>query len=144
METVRQVASTLDRSIFYGGNLSNVDVVRIENAPGFITTFRGLDPGFTFDLDQDCIFGGQLNNDSIKVCIRQVGQDVAAGKSISLLSLLQTRTLSRLSKTLASLTWISQSLLDSMGSMEAPTTIWKHKTLLATSRILPGLHETVL
>jgi hypothetical protein len=106
METVRQVAPTLDRSIFYGGNLSDSDVVRIEHAPGFITTFKGLDSDFTFDLDRDCIFGGQLNNDSIKVCIQQVGQDVAAGKSNSSLNFSQSRNLSFLPRTFASFYWI--------------------------------------
>jgi hypothetical protein len=79
VETVRQVAPSLNYSIFHGGYFDNVDAVRIEHAPGMITAFQKLDPNFIFDIDQDCAFGGQLNNDSIKICIRQVDRDIAAG-----------------------------------------------------------------
>jgi hypothetical protein len=86
METIRQVSPYLNNSIFYGGHFNNVDAVRVDHAPGIITTFRSLNPNFTFDLDQDCIFGGQLNNDSLMICNKQVGHSMAVGKCSWLLT----------------------------------------------------------
>jgi hypothetical protein len=80
METIRQVSPYLNNSIFYGGHFNNSDAVKVDHAPGIITTFKTLDSNHTFDLDQDCIFGGQSNNDSLMICTQQIDQSMAIGK----------------------------------------------------------------
>jgi hypothetical protein len=80
LETVRQVAPYLNTSLFHDGHFENSDAVQIPHARGFTTTFRDLDQKFTFDYKTDCVFGGlSLDDDAFKICVKQVGDDVAAG-----------------------------------------------------------------
>ena len=79
METVRQARSTANYSAFYNGHFDHDPAVQVDNAPGIITAFTSLPRDFSV-LDAECVYGGSLSNDSLKVCARQVGQGVAAGK----------------------------------------------------------------
>uniref|UniRef100_A0A8H7KEK7 Uncharacterized protein n=1 Tax=Bionectria ochroleuca TaxID=29856 RepID=A0A8H7KEK7_BIOOC len=65
----------------HDGIFKNDEAIKIEDAPGFITTFSGLSSNFTFDVEKECALGGQLVDDGIKICVKQVGLDVAVGWS---------------------------------------------------------------
>jgi hypothetical protein len=80
VETIRQQSSRLNTSIFHGEHFAGVEAINIKHAPGIATQFRDLSPDFTFDLNEDCIYGTQVANDSVKICIQQMGQDLAVGK----------------------------------------------------------------
>jgi hypothetical protein len=82
LETIRQQTSQLNISIFNGGHFDDVEAVNVQHSPGITTIYRGLDSNFTFDYQQDCIYGNQVTNDSVKICMRQLGDDVALGRSL--------------------------------------------------------------
>jgi hypothetical protein len=79
MDGVRQVRSSANYSVFNGGYFDDVSAVQIEKAPGFITSFAQLPEDFMFD-EVECVYGGQFSNDSLKICVRQMDQGVAAGR----------------------------------------------------------------
>ncbi|CAG9990788.1 unnamed protein product [Clonostachys byssicola] len=81
LQTVRQISNVLNSSIMHDGIFKNDEAIKIEDAPGFITTFSGLSSNFTFDVEKECALGGQLVDDGIKICVKQVGLDVAVGWS---------------------------------------------------------------
>jgi hypothetical protein len=79
LETVRQVGPYLNTSIFHDNYFDNVDAIRIASAIGWVTTFKTLPEDFMFDNKKDCVFGGKINDDGFKVCVKQMGDDIAAG-----------------------------------------------------------------
>ena len=81
LELVRQFGPFLNYSIFYGGVLDGAESVRIDNAPGMITTFQTPETELTFDPVVECIYGGKAINDSLQICMRQVDHSIAVGTS---------------------------------------------------------------
>ena len=81
LELVRQFGPFLNYSIFYGGVLDGAESVRIDNAPGLITTFQTPETELTFDPVVECVYGGKAINDSLQICMRQVDHSVAVGTS---------------------------------------------------------------
>jgi hypothetical protein len=79
IELARQVSPWLNQSMFEGGVLDNAETIRINNAPGIVTTYRNISD-ITFDPIVDCIYAGQSINDTLQMCIRQVNQSIAVGK----------------------------------------------------------------
>lgn len=78
----RQYNSSLNYTIFDGGLLNDTETVRIENAPGMILTFEALGSDFLFNPDSisgDCVFGGEMINTTIQLCIKQVEHSLAVG-----------------------------------------------------------------
>jgi hypothetical protein len=86
LELARQVAPTLNYSIFHGGVLDGAESIRIHNAPGLISTFQTPEAELTFDPVVECVYGGKAINDSLQICVRQVDQSIAVGASPSLSS----------------------------------------------------------
>jgi hypothetical protein len=82
LETIRQQTSQLNISVFNGGHFDDVEAINIQHSPGITTIYRELDSNFTFDYQLDCIYGNQVTNDSVKICMRQLGDDVALGRSL--------------------------------------------------------------
>jgi hypothetical protein len=78
IELARQVGPSLNHSMFEGGLLDNAETIRINNAPGIVTTYRNISD-ITFDPVGDCIYAGQAINDTLQMCARQVGQSIAVG-----------------------------------------------------------------
>ena len=78
---MRQFGPFLNYSIFYGGVLDGAESVRIDNAPGMITTFQTPETELTFDPVVECIYGGKAINDSLQICMRQVDHSIAVGTS---------------------------------------------------------------
>lgn len=82
IEMARQYNSSLNYTIFDGGLLNDTETVRIENAPGMILTFEALGSDFLFNPDSisgDCVFGGEMINTTIQLCIKQVEHSLAVG-----------------------------------------------------------------
>ncbi|KIM95435.1 hypothetical protein OIDMADRAFT_134537 [Oidiodendron maius Zn] len=79
LELVRQFGPFLNYSIFYGGVFDGAESVRIDNAPGMITTFQTPETELTFDPVAECIYGGKAINDSLQICMRQVDHSIAVG-----------------------------------------------------------------
>lgn len=79
IELARQVGPSLNLSMFEGGLLDSAETIRINNAPGIVTTYRNASD-ITFDPVGDCLYAGQAINDTLQMCIRQVGQSIAVGK----------------------------------------------------------------
>jgi len=66
--------------MFEGGLLDNAETIRINNAPGIVTTYRNISD-IAFDPVVDCIYAGQSINDTLQMCIRQVdNHSIAVGK----------------------------------------------------------------
>lgn len=85
LETVRQICDGipyLNQSIYHGGYFDDVSVVRVNNAAGIITKFERFDSEFVFDVVQDCVLGGQSNNNGLKIFTRQVDHSMAVGTFI--------------------------------------------------------------
>jgi hypothetical protein len=80
IEMARQVGPALNISMFDGGLLDNAETIRINNAPGIITTFQNVGSIFAFDPVGDCLYTGQSINDTLQMCIRQVNQSIAVGR----------------------------------------------------------------
>ncbi|PMD43061.1 hypothetical protein L207DRAFT_454895, partial [Hyaloscypha variabilis F] len=78
LDLVRQVGPWLNQSMFEGGLLDNAETIRINNAPGIVTTYRNISD-ITFDWVVDCLYTGQSINDTLQMCIRQVDQSIAVG-----------------------------------------------------------------
>lgn len=105
IEIVRQFNSSLNYTIFDGGLLDDAKTVRIENAPGMILTFEALGSDFLFNPENtsgDCIFGGEMINNTLQFCVKQAHHSLAVGtyNQISLIEyriiILRNDTLDRL------------------------------------------------
>jgi hypothetical protein len=81
LELARQFAPSLNYSIFYGGVLDSAESIRINNAPGIITTFQTPETEPIFDPVVECVYGGKAINDSLQICVRQVNHSIAVGAS---------------------------------------------------------------
>jgi hypothetical protein len=81
VEIARKVRPILNATILEGGVFDNVDVVRIEQAPGFRLQFRHLPGDFTFDLDGDCSYYGMQLNDTLQICAKDMNNSMAVGRS---------------------------------------------------------------
>lgn len=82
IEMARQFNSSLNYTIFDSGLLNNSETVRIENAPGLILTFEALRSDFLFNPDSisgDCVFGGQMINNTLQFCVKQAHHSLAVG-----------------------------------------------------------------
>lgn len=82
IEIARQFNSSLNYTIFDNGLLDNAETVRIENAPGLILTFEALRSDFVFNpanISGDCVFGGQMINNTLQFCVKQVNHSLAVG-----------------------------------------------------------------
>lgn len=82
IEMARQFNSSLNYTIFSGGLLHDAETVRIENAPGLILTFDTLRSDFLFNPDKvpgDCVFGGEMINNTLQLCIKQMDHSLAVG-----------------------------------------------------------------
>jgi hypothetical protein len=80
IELARLVSPWLNQSMFEGGLLDNAETIRINNAPGIVTTYRNISD-IAFDPVVDCIYAGQSINDTLQMCIRQVdNHSIAVGK----------------------------------------------------------------
>lgn len=82
IEIARQFNSSLNYTIFDNGLLDDAETVRIENAPGLILTFDALRSDFLFSPDSlsgDCVFGGQMINNTLQFCVKQVNHSLAVG-----------------------------------------------------------------
>jgi hypothetical protein len=78
IELARQVGPWLNQTMFEEGLLDNAETIRINHAPGIVTTYRNISD-ITFDPVVDCIYPGQSINDTLQMCIRQVNQSIAVG-----------------------------------------------------------------
>lgn len=89
LETVRQITDGIPnfkRSIYYNNTFNGVSAVRVNDAPGIVTTFDTIPSDFKFSLAQDCVLGDQFNDDSIKICVKQMGQSLALGRFVPITS----------------------------------------------------------
>lgn len=79
LELIRQVGPWLNRSLLQGGVLDDAQAIRVDNAPGFLMTFERLGDDFAFNRDTDCIYAGKHVNNGLLVCVKQLGDSIAAG-----------------------------------------------------------------
>lgn len=108
IEMARQFNASLNYTIFNGGLLDDAKTVRIENAPGMILTFENLGKDFLFDPDStsgDCVFGGEMINNTLQFCIKQLNDSLAVG------------TYSQVSFSQYVVTILRHDMLDRLGSM---------------------------
>lgn len=85
IEMARQFNSSLNYTIFDDGLLNNSSTIRIENAPGLILTFEPLEDDFLFNPDTssgNCVFSGEMINDTLQFCVKQANQSLAVGMFI--------------------------------------------------------------
>lgn len=80
LEAPRQVKQYLNETLLSGGTFDNSETLRIGNATGFILKFEKPDANLTFDLVQDCIYGGAQENNGLQLCIKQHGQSIDVGR----------------------------------------------------------------
>ncbi|KAL2272190.1 hypothetical protein FJTKL_07434 [Diaporthe vaccinii] len=107
IEMARQFNSSLNYTIFDNGLLDNAETVRIENAPGLILTFEALRSDFLFNPDSisgDCVFGGQMINNTLQFCVKQANQSLAVGWAVCPQELYDTKKCNN------DMTWVSGSL----------------------------------
>jgi hypothetical protein len=81
MEMARQVKQHLNESVYSGGTFDNSETVRFGTVPGYILRFDKPDSNLTFDLQTDCVYGGEQVNNGIQLCIKQHGPSVDVGMS---------------------------------------------------------------
>lgn len=88
IEIARQFNASLNYTIFDGGLLDDATTVRIKNVPGMILTFETLRSDFLFNPDNisdDCVFGGEMINDTLQFCVKQINYSLAVGTCIQTL-----------------------------------------------------------
>jgi hypothetical protein len=87
IEIARQFNTSLNYTIFDDGLLNNSTTIRIENAPGLILKFETLEDDFLFNPDSvsgDCVFSGEMINDTLQFCVKQVNDSLAVGMCIQI------------------------------------------------------------
>lgn len=83
MEIARKVVPLMNSTILQGGTFNDVDSISIMRAPGLAARFDPLPADFRFDIEKECAVyltpAGM--SDGLQMCIRQVGDSLAAGKT---------------------------------------------------------------
>ena len=80
IEQVRRYLPSLNHTVFDGNQFDTTETISIDQALGTILTYENLASDFSFDRDLDCIYAGQMINDTLQLCIRQVDDSIAVGK----------------------------------------------------------------
>ena len=83
LEIARKVQPVLNATILEGGVFNDAEVIRVNDAPGMLLRFDRLE-SFPFDPENDCLYYGDVINDTIQVCIADRNQSVAVGTFFSI------------------------------------------------------------
>ncbi|KAI9150533.1 hypothetical protein HJFPF1_10305 [Paramyrothecium foliicola] len=80
LEMARQAHSSsyLNHTIFENGTFDGLDSIQILNSPGMLARFERLPGSFNFDTES-CAFAGERINNTLVVCVRQIGASLAVG-----------------------------------------------------------------
>ncbi|OIW32040.1 hypothetical protein CONLIGDRAFT_678472 [Coniochaeta ligniaria NRRL 30616] len=120
LEAPRQVKQFLNETLLSGGTFDNSETLRISNATGFILKFEKPDANLTFDLVQDCVYGGAQENNGLQICMKQYGQSIDFGWAACPKNLLDNNLCN------SNTTWRS-------GAMSSTTRMTAFKQLTTTS-----------
>ncbi|KAH8897676.1 hypothetical protein GQ53DRAFT_679020 [Thozetella sp. PMI_491] len=79
LEIARKVRPIVNATILEGKVFEKVEAIRTNCAPGLLLRFDRLGDEFHFDTEKDCSYYGDAINDTIQICISEVGPSVAVG-----------------------------------------------------------------
>lgn len=82
IEIARLALMELNHTLFDGNQFDNAETISIFQAPGTLLTFQNLESDFPFNRILDCVYAGQMINDTLQLCVRQVDDSIAVGKSL--------------------------------------------------------------
>lgn len=72
VEAARLVGPTLSVSVFNDSLFDSADIIRLNEAPGFVLVFTDTESAYNFDLKTECIYAGLTIGDTLQICAHQV------------------------------------------------------------------------